>query len=140
MEGVLPHELAHLILNDFVSSDRLPLWVSEGFAQWEQSGRDTLSIVHGVQGVERLAFAEWAGFNVRREPGREMAERYYRQSASVVGFLIATYGGERFGRFCRALRDGKVVDKALEAAYPDHVPGLAQLEAAWVKYVEGVKR
>lgn len=140
VEGVLPHEMAHLILNDFVGSDRLPLWVSEGFAQWEQSGRDPRNFVLGAQGVDRLPFSEWAGFNVRREPGRDMAERYYRQSASVVGFMIATCGGERFGRFCRALRDGKVMDKALEAAYPDHAPGLAQLEAAWVKYLEGVKR
>ena len=140
VEGILPHEIAHLILNDFVGSDRLPLWVSEGFAQWEQFGRDSGAFDHGVQAAGRLPFTEWANFNVRREPDREIAERYYRQSASVVGFLIATFGGERFGRFCRALRDGKITDRALESAYPDHVPGLAQLEAAWVKYVEGVKK
>jgi hypothetical protein len=140
MEGVLPHEMAHLILNDFVGSDRLPLWVAEGFAQWEQYGRDPHFFGRETQGMNRLPFEEWTRFDVRREPDRDMAARYYRQSASVVGFLIATFGGERFGRFCRALRDGKVMEKALESAYPDHVPGLAQLEAAWVKYVEGVKR
>lgn len=140
VEGILPHEIAHLILNDFVGSDRLPLWVSEGFAQWEQFGRDPRAVEHGRQAAARLPFKEWAEFNVRREPDREKAERYYRQSASVVGFLIATYGGDRFGRFCRALRDGKIMDEALESAYPDHVPGLAQLEAAWVKFMEGVKK
>jgi hypothetical protein len=57
----------------------------------------------------------------------------------VVGFLIAAFGGERFGRFCRALRDGKIMDKALETAYADQVPSLARLEASWIKYLEGVK-
>jgi hypothetical protein len=139
VEGVLPHEMAHLILNDFVGTDRLPLWVTEGYAQWVQFGRKPVRFDQDGVGSRRLPFAEWVNFDVRRERDSGLARRYYHQSASVVGFLIAAFGGERFGRFCRALRDGKIMDKALETAYADQVPSLARLEASWIKYLEGVK-
>ncbi|MEI6147912.1 MAG: hypothetical protein WCS01_02365 [bacterium] len=140
LEEVLPHEMAHLILDDFIGTESLPLWVAEGFAQWEQYGRTSLPFALDAQGTGRLPFAEWVDFDVRREPDSGRAVRYYRQSASVVGFLISEFGGERFGSFCRALRDGKKVEDALKAAYADQVPGLAPLEKAWAKYVEGNKR
>jgi hypothetical protein len=126
-------------MDDFIGAERLPLWVAEGFAQWEQYGRKLLSFGLEPHGIGRMPFAEWVDFDVRREPDSGRAARYYRQSASVVGFLISEFGGERFGSFCRGLRDGKKVEDALKAAYADQVPGLAQLEKAWANYVEGIK-
>jgi hypothetical protein len=136
-EGILAHELAHLILNDFVGAERVPLWLAEGFAQWEQSGRKQLPSVPKAGAGCHIPFAVWANLDIRRERDPERVGKYYAQSASVVGFLIQEYGGERFGRFCRALRDGKLMEEALESVYADSITSLAQLEKAWLRRVEG---
>jgi hypothetical protein len=138
-ESILPHEMAHLILNDFVGEEHLPLWVAEGFCQWEQFGRKPVPFIQDGETRGRLPFAEWVNVDVRRERDPRGAALYYRQAASVVGFMIVTFGGERFGRFCRALRDGKILDKALETAYPGQAPSLARLEELWIKHVGGTK-
>lgn len=136
---VLPHELAHLILSDFVGAERIPHWLAEGFSEWERLGRKHAPFAPVVGVERRIAFVEWARLDVRqlRDPVR--VKQYYDQSASVVGFLISQFGGDRFGRFCRALRDGKIIDEALGAAYPDTVPNLARMEEKWRQYEEGAR-
>ncbi len=129
LNSLLPHELSHLILSDFMGTARVPLWLTEGFAQWEQEGR------------------KWAGFNVgqryklrdllvadiREDPDQQRVALFYAQSASLVGFMINTYGGAAFGSFCKALRDGKTVEAALAASYSSDVPTLDVLEQKWLK-------
>jgi len=40
MDGLLPHELAHLIFRDFVGfKGEVPLWLDEGVAQWAESSK-----------------------------------------------------------------------------------------------------
>lgn len=131
---VLPHEMAHLILGEFVGNDRLPQWVNEGFAQWEQSGRKAGPPPGGAT-TPWFTLAQLTAMDVRQETDPTRVQRFYLQSVSLVGFMISTYGGDRFGRFCRELRDGRSLSDALAFAYPDFTGGLAGLEQAWRKYV-----
>lgn len=123
---VLPHEMAHLVLEEFVG-ERLPLWLSEGLAQWEQEGRR--SRVAG--GGESFALKDLMALDIRKEQDPRRVQVYYAQCASLVGFLVATQGGDRLGVFCRGLRDGKDTAHALAAAYPDIAGTLDDLERAW---------
>ncbi len=133
LSSLLPHELSHLVLGDFIGHDRVPLWLNEGFAQWEQSSRESLPDLPPHGG--RFKLKELVIMDIRRDNDRQRIALFYAQSASVVGFLIKTRGGESFGRFCRALRDGKTIDPALTAAYPDDLTSLDRLEAQWLKAV-----
>ena len=138
LSGLLPHEMAHLILADFVGAERVPNWLTEGFSQWEQNGRPKAPRLHA--GTRWFTLRELTAMDIREATGRDRVAVYYEQCASVVGFLIGTYGGERFGTFCRALRDGKSCAEALTAAYPDTVPTLDALEQAWRGAMQGPGR
>jgi hypothetical protein len=133
---VLPHELAHLILSDFIGAERVPGWLTEGLAQWEQEGRPP-----GGMRVPGGGFTlpVLMAMDVRQERDTARVHLYYAQCASLVGFLIRTGGGDRFGRFCRLLRDGKPCVEALASAYPDLASSLDELERAWRKSLESPK-
>lgn len=130
LSNLLPHELAHLILSDFIGESRVPLWLTEGFSEWEQSGRPPPTA--GGLMSRRFPLKTLFSMDIRRDTDRERVSLFYAQSASVVGFLIKTYGGDSFGSFCRALRDGKDLAAALAAAYPHDIPSLDTLEQKWL--------
>jgi hypothetical protein len=130
LSALLPHELAHLILSDFMGESHVPLWLTEGFSEWVQGGRK--SPASGSQISRRFPLKTLFTMDIRRDTDQERISLFYAQSASVVGFLIKTYGGESFGSFCRALRDGKNLAAALAAAYPHDVPSLDILEQKWL--------
>ena len=127
---LLPHELAHLILSDFIGESHVPLWLTEGFSDWEQSGRKPPS--SGRLMSHRFPLKTLFSMDIRRDTDRERVSLFYAQSSSVVGFLIKTYGGDSFGSFCRALRNGKDLAAALAAAYPHDAPSLDTLEQKWL--------
>lgn len=129
LTSLLPHELSHLILSDFMGEARVPLWLTEGFAQWEQEGRKSSGFLQG-QGfkLKDLMVAD-----IRRDSDQQRVAIFYAQSASVVGFMISRYGGTAFGAFCKAMRDGKTVEAALAAAYPGDLPSVDALEQKWLK-------
>ena len=133
ISNVLPHELSHLILAEFVGVEHLPQWVNEGFAVWEQNGRKAGPPPDAAT-TPWFTLEQLTAMDVRQETDRTRVQRYYNQASSVVGFLIGTYGGDLFGRFCRALRDGKALSDAVAFAYPDFSGGLHSLEQAWRKY------
>lgn len=128
---VLPHEIAHLIMADFIGADRLPLWLTEGFAQWEQERRGTGSFA--ATGTGWLPLDDLMALDIRKQQDPALVGLFYRQSASVVGFMIEAGGGERFGLFCRALRDGKPRDEALAKAYADLFPDTVALQREWLR-------
>lgn len=128
---LLPHEMTHLILADFIGRDRLPLWLNEGFAQWEQLRHQGSILPLGGREVYKLE--ELMRMDIRHDADTRRVALFYAQTASVVGFLIRQYGGEAFGNLCRQLRDGKSCDAALAATYHDAIPSTAALEAKWLK-------
>ncbi len=130
LSALLPHELAHLILSDFIGESRVPLWLTEGFSEWEQGGRKPPASGHLMS--RRFPLKTLFSMDIRRDTDRERVALFYAQSASVVGFLIKTYGGDSFGSFCRALRDGKDLTAALTAAYPHDAPSPDALEQKWI--------
>jgi hypothetical protein len=133
LKTVLPHEMTHLILAEFIGADRLPHWMAEGVAQWEQDGRGQTA---GFPfGPDTIPLDTLTTMDIRKETRPAIARLYYAQCASLVGFLITHHGDARFARFCRALRDGKPSNEALAYAYPTLARSLSSLETAWLKDV-----
>jgi len=139
-DGLLPHEISHLILHDFIPNTRnIPIWLDEGIAQLEEVNKRGMArkIVAGlvVRG-KYISFNSLGAIDVRREMDGNNATIFYAQSLSIVEFLIAKYGSEPFGRLCRELRDGKSFDEALFSAYSRRFRSLADVEPEWLKYIE----
>lgn len=127
---VLPHEVAHLILAEFVGGRRLPVWLQEGVAQWEQ-GRKTVS---AKRLPDPIPMAELMAADIRESSDPRFVIRFYAQAASVVGYLISVHGSERFGSFCKSLRRGKTVEESFAEAYNGVLKTWDDLEKAWTRW------
>jgi hypothetical protein len=137
-DEILPHEISHLILHDFVPAKNLPVWIDEGIAQLHEYGKyevaDKMMTALALAG-QYIRFDFLNQWDIRREEDAQKVEIFYAQSLSVMRFLRDYYGSEDFKKFCRNLRDGKSVDESLRFAYPTNLRSLQDLQQAWVKYI-----
>jgi hypothetical protein len=163
IESILPHEIAHLIFRDFVGfKGEVPLWLDEGVAQWaELENRTHVSyrIKRYLEEKKILSFETMMKLDVQnitynqtvnisflldksgslwssKIRGSEFVKIYYVQAASIVSFLIERYGTDRFAIFCRGLRDGSSLNKALRQAYPVNVDNMQALQKVWLEYIQ----
>ena len=136
---LLPHEISHLILHDFIPRGRLPIWIDEGVAQLFEEGKfvpaDQLMrrLIGNGQYIKLDFLNSW---DIRKEKDPQKVEIFYAQSLSIIRFLRERYGSERFQRFFRNLRDGKEVDEALRSAYPTDIRSLKDLQDAWLNFLK----
>ena len=138
LEGILPHEMTHLIFRDFVGfKGEVPLWLDEGVAQWEEPAKRVYArqvAAYLVKENKAYSLAELTTMDIRGSKDEQAVHHFYMQSVSVVDFLVRTYGARTFTQFCRELRDGRTLAAALKAAYPETLSDLEKLEKAWGKY------
>ena len=73
--------------------------------------------------------------NLRRVRDREIIDAFYMESCSLVGFMIKKYGSDKFTRFCRQLRDGESLDKALASTYSGTINSVDKLNTHWQKHI-----
>lgn len=140
LDGVLPHEISHLILHDFIPSGRLPLWFDEGIAQLEEAGKADFSaaLMGTLAGKGQwLPLETLKTWNIREDDDARKVQVFYAQSFSVVSFLIQRYGQASFQRLCRGLRDGKGFEEALRTATSNSVRSLDDLERLWAASLGG---
>ena len=137
-EGVLPHEICHIIFYDFVLSKKaIPLWMLEGIACYvEKSGHEErlkLAREYARSGI----FISLGGLsNVNRLNDSVDPSLFYSESAAVVEFLIDKYGKSRFFDFCRGLRDLRPDEGwsvALKNCYG--FKDISELFAAYIRYI-----
>ena len=137
-DEVLPHEIAHLMLWDYLHTPRaVPVWFEEGVAQLEEAGKtDQVQAALRplvVQG-KYIPLASLQAMTITGEQDNTKVSLFYAESLSIVVFLIQKYGMDPFYRLCRELRDGMSFELALARAYPSVFESLGALEARWVKY------
>lgn len=135
-EGVLPHEIGHLILRDFVGpSATIPLWFDEGVAQSQESQKvafaDQLMPRLIVLG-RYLPLDQLVSVDIRSETDKLRVRIFYAQSVSVVNFLIKNYGHEAFGRLCRSIGEGNSFERSLAMAYASSIGSIKALENKWI--------
>jgi hypothetical protein len=134
VDGVLPHEITHLIFRDFVgTSSAIPLWMDEGVAQWEEPARRELATRYVralLKSGDALPLEEVLGMRLAALGTGKRVDKFYVQSVTLVDFLIKRKGGAKFTEFCRLLRDGHALGDALRKAYPA-IATPERLEAEW---------
>ena len=138
LDEVLPHEMAHLMLWDYLGTARaVPVWFEEGVAELEESGKRD-QVQEAIRAVvlqsKYIPLASFQGMTITGEQDNVKVSLFYAQSLSIVVFLIEKFGRDAFHRLCSELREGISFDLAQQRAYPDSVATLAELERRWVKY------
>jgi len=136
--ALLPHEISHLILHDFLTPHSVPVWFDEGVAQLPEKGKSEIANQTIKVLVSRGRHIPLEGFlrlNIRKDPNPNHATVFYAQGLSIVDFLIKKYGSSAFRELCRNMRDGKSFEMALKNATSNRVGTIADLEKQWIAHV-----
>lgn len=137
---VLPHEIAHLMLREFLGADAvIPLWFEEGMAQLQEENKreNARKLMVRLAAVGNyIPFEQLFAHDIRREKNPERAMIFYSQSVSILDFLLVEYGLRDFQNLCRKFRDGKNLEDALFSAYTAHFSSLDELEKKWLRYIK----
>lgn len=139
LDSFLPHEIAHLILRDFIGfNPEIPLWLDEGIAQWAEIDKRIESeqlMKKIVKEKKFIPLREFTKIDIRVTADANFVKLYYMEAVSLVEFLIKKYGTDSFRELCRQLRDGKSLSDAIRLSSPPKIKDLDELEAQWVEYV-----
>lgn len=115
---VLPHELAHIILREFIGlNTKVPLWFDEGVACANEKNSSRKYLTQAKRIVERktyLPLPEMEKANYRQV---QSPYTFYPSAASLVIFLLERYNKEDFVQLCRELRDGNAFYPSLNKIY-----------------------
>lgn len=142
---ILPHELAHIILREFIGIKTVvPLWFDEGVA----GANEKDSLVRYLMVAKRMvAREEFIPINNLESISysKVMVPRvFYPTAAAIVIFLFENkkWGGEKFFEFCSGLREMKKIRGDTFYKVMRKVYGIAdaeQLNTELLKYLEGQK-
>lgn len=137
-DELMPHEISHLIVHDFIPLGNIPVWVDEGLAQLHEKNKYIAAdaMMRRLVGQGQYIHLEYLNrWDIRREKDAKKVEIFYAQSLSMIRFLREEQGAENFRQFCRNLRDGKPIVQALQSAYPRRIRSLKDLEQLWVAFM-----
>ncbi|MFH1655109.1 MAG: peptidase MA family metallohydrolase [Candidatus Omnitrophota bacterium] len=138
-DTLLPHELGHIIFREFVGfkNSNVPLWLDEGVATYQEKskrwGADKL-VKKAIKAEKFIPLDELTKINNLIPLEKDKVDLFYNESVSVVYFLISKHGRYNFMTFCRALRDGKSLDRAIDYAYT-RFNDLDDLNKVWYRYL-----
>src|SRR5208283_1102149 len=141
IEVILPHEITHLILHDFIGFDRpIPRFFDEGIAQLEQKD-DSLAhmdvMARLIIGGRIIPLNDLLRYDLgahRNDAGA--VSIFYVESLYIVDFLIKTYGKDAFKDMCRRLRDGADFEAALKSSYYPTIDSMQTLQDKWPDYAK----
>lgn len=137
LEGVLSHEMTHLIWFEFMNG-RLAdqqRWVNEGLAVYEESkaragGRELFSNFLPTLRSAALPMDQLQNLAPNTERAYD-ASVWYAQAESMIRFMIEKGGRIGFGQFLSSIRDGQGFDAAVYAGFPGQWRTLADFENDW---------
>ena len=137
LSTVLPHEITHLIFNDYVGrTSGIPKWFLEGVALSQEQGDREQFHQNVGKAIHQHYFIP---IYLLSDEGFKGAHTYdftnlsYAEAALLTDFLIKEYGDNRFVEFCRNLREGAVFEPAFSAAYKGVLASPADLEAKFLE-------
>lgn len=139
-DSTLPHELGHIILQDFIGPNvTVPLWFEEGVAMYQEKGKRWGAHKIVKRSIEEKKFITLVDlFNVRlyNHTQRNFIELFYAESASIVYYMISDLGQHRFVKLCWRLREGEPFLQALTESY-SRFRNIDDLNRCWINYLEG---
>ena len=117
-DKILPHELAHIILREFIGlTTKAPLWLDEGVACANEKDGYATYLLLTKELLERKSYMPLPELERANEKGVNFPGIFYPSAASVVIFLLENYGQEDFADLCRHLRDGGTFYGSMDKVY-----------------------
>ncbi len=135
LESLLPHELTHIMLHEYLGKSHPALWIDEGIAQYEERKKNSDSYIKEM--IKRNLFFSITDLNkisTLEQQTKEKVALFYEQSQSIIGFMIKEYGNRRFAEFIRGLRARKTIEGSLRFTYEGTIDTLENLEKKWIKF------
>ncbi|MDP2927382.1 MAG: peptidase MA family metallohydrolase [Candidatus Omnitrophota bacterium] len=136
LHNIFPHELAHIIFIEMVgfNNPAVPLWLQEGVATYQEKD------IHSIKAVLADKIRQGGYLNLDalsrfavKGSSDEQVKLFYAESYSLVKYLIAEFGKEKFVLFCQNLRDNRNLADALRRTYS--FSSLDDFEDSWKKYI-----
>ena len=152
MEGssfkpVFIHELTHIYFDGFFQPGEPPLWLSEGYAVYnqvkvqrtEENGWIQKNVIT-LSEKNYINFEEFNNVKDLTKYSSDEVELWYTQAYSVVKYLLEK-DKDKFYQFSKNLKENMPIGKALYRAYGMPFNTLKALEYAWqAKIQEEVKK
>jgi hypothetical protein len=134
LDGVLPHELTHIIHREYVREDTfLPLWLLEGLAcANEFSGKDRRrALVRDALAADRLIPLD--NLTAYRDyPRGAEGQLFYSESLMLVEFILDRFGHEGLAALHKRLRKETEFDKLVKHAFKTDAE---DFERQWLEYI-----
>ncbi len=139
LEGVLSHEMTHLIWFEFMGGRLVQehRWINEGLAVFEEAkavdprgGSALFASMHQTLRSSPIPMDQM----MRLVPATERAYEvslWYAQAENMVRFLIQRGGRIGFSQFLTAVRDGKNLDQAVSEGFPGQWRALEDFDLQW---------
>lgn len=138
--SILPHEISHLMLRDFIGADKnIPIWFDEGIAQLQENGRLSLSLEAMKQLLKEnnyIAFKDFLNLDVRPSNDEKLVQLFYIQSVTVVDFLMKKNGNAAFQELCYQMKNGLDFLTALKRVYSPSINSPDEFEKKWLRYMQ----
>lgn len=146
LSGLIPHEITHLLLYNFMERQYEPVsmrWLTEGLAMYEESKIVQSSLVNILRGKTELlkkgrqfSMQDLIMAEVLKTRNAELINLWYAQSFSMIEFMITRLGKEKFNEFCLNLKEYNDVEKALRNTYGDRFNTLDDFQNQWTSYIQ----
>lgn len=116
----LKHELAHLLLHQYIRSDNFPRWLDEGLCQWASDGigevvRDSKSSLLNQAAFSRK-FIRLRELQQGFPPDKRSRLLAYEESKSFVTYLAARFGRETVFKIIDHMGNGLSAEAAIQKA------------------------
>jgi hypothetical protein len=136
--SILAHELTHIYFDSFFGGyDKSPLWLSEGMAVYIQvkAGKKypnwLKEYIIKLREGSYYQLSDLIKIKTLDDADEKSVKLWYAQSFSVVYFLITIQKGDSFYQFCKKIKEGHTVSRALLEAYGKPYTSVASLESVW---------
>lgn len=140
LRNALPHEISHLMLQDFLGAgESVPVWFDEGMAELQEESRRDLSypaMRSFLKNGRHIAFNDLFDMDVRMVTDPTLVQLFYIQSVVVLDFLIKHFGNANFQEFCYQMKNGLSFAAAFKKVYGSSFDSPEDFEKKWLRYMQ----
>jgi len=138
-DSILPHELGHIILHEFVGPfAHVPLWFDEGVAMYQEKARRPGAhhdVRKSIENGQFIPLTQLTDMRLYNNTSQDVVDLFYTEAASAVNFMVTQLGEEHFYKLCRELKNETPFENALAKAYM-RSRSVEELNKLWVKFLE----
>ncbi|MBU1864133.1 MAG: tetratricopeptide repeat protein [Candidatus Omnitrophica bacterium] len=131
-ESLVRHEYTHALIYE-IAGDKCPLWLNEGLAQYEENKIvkiDTSIVTDAVRNNEQILFDSI--FSSPTMPAGTNTSLFYKQSFTMVQYLLKRYQMYKIKKFLEDLKKGKNFKQAF---YDQLRLKPEQFDKKWVRFI-----